>query len=319
MLTDEQKLQIIADNTTCSEAGDEDGYSVLYEKDALALFNAVEAAVNADRVKPATPTAEIMRKGPGWGVKWLRHPRDLEGEKLFLHPPLETHPTLKVWFGPMPESNGKANWTATLYRDTGDKWDFSKGHVLYQGEHKERARYSADCIRFMIGELDKDPNPLDYADDVVADIQPVPTGEVAHWGSVGLYTMSRFYNLHGYQLDPDTPLYVAPPQNVIQAAIEKDRRERKAIPEYFVPWLMSCKTDGYSCEVLVKEAIERLHYAFKDPKNDPMELARIAMEKKVVYPGTPDPKVIVAGLPQNNYPIQGFFVDNFPPEEDDAP
>ena len=71
----------------------------------------------------------------------------------------------------------------------------------------------------------------------------------------------------------------------VKTAIEKDRRERKAIPDGFALWLMSRASDSYSCSLLVKEALERLHAAFKDP-NDPLQ--------EVTPP---------------NSPIQGFSVD----------
>ena len=74
----------------------------------------------------------------------------------------------------------------------------------------------------------------------------------------------------------------------VKTAIEKDRRERKALPEVFVPWLIGRASDSYSCGLLVKGAIELLHAAFKDP-NDPLQ--------------------IPFHYPPLNFPIQGFSVD----------
>jgi hypothetical protein len=64
---------------------------------------------------------------------------------------------LAVWFGSMPESNGKANWTAILYADM-----FSDGFTLERSEYKDRVRYAADRVRFLLGALEKEPFILDY-------------------------------------------------------------------------------------------------------------------------------------------------------------
>ena len=71
-------------------------------------------------------------------------------------------PKLKVYFGSMPESNGKTNWTATLYRDNGSPFDFAQGITVDRSEFKDQVRYCADCLRFLIGEIDMKPNIKDY-------------------------------------------------------------------------------------------------------------------------------------------------------------
>ncbi len=73
-------------------------------------------------------------------------------------------PALAVWYGSMPESNGKKNWTAILYR---------KGEVVFDGPHitidrseyPDRVRYEADRVRHLIGEIDEEPWILDYDAD----------------------------------------------------------------------------------------------------------------------------------------------------------
>lgn len=65
--------------------------------------------------------------------------------------------SLKVWYGSMPESNGKSNFTAILHRG-----DVSKGITIDRSEYPERVRYSADEMRYLIGEIDKEPWILDY-------------------------------------------------------------------------------------------------------------------------------------------------------------
>lgn len=163
MLTKEQKLQVIADNTTCSEAGDEAGYSILYEKDALSLFEAVERAVEDARCKQNEPVAEVTVSHLRLGVQWLPHPEGMVGSKLFLHPTSK----LKVWFGPLPESNGQTNWTAILYKDNGGRFDFTNGFTLAQSEYKDRVRYDADCVRHILGELADQPDILAYDSELM--------------------------------------------------------------------------------------------------------------------------------------------------------
>lgn len=71
---------------------------------------------------------------------------------------------LTVWFGSMPESNGKSNFTALLLR---------KGESLYDGsvitldrsEYEDRVRYEADRVRHLIGELEDEPDILAYDAD----------------------------------------------------------------------------------------------------------------------------------------------------------
>lgn len=71
---------------------------------------------------------------------------------------------LKVWFGPMPESNGKSNWTAILYRG-----DITRGFTLARSEFKDRVRYSGDRVRYLLGELTEQPNILDYDENLMED------------------------------------------------------------------------------------------------------------------------------------------------------
>ncbi len=65
--------------------------------------------------------------------------------------------TLTVWYGKMPESNGKTNWTAILHSD-----DFTSGYCLEQSEYPDRVRYGADRVRWIIGELADKPDILAY-------------------------------------------------------------------------------------------------------------------------------------------------------------
>jgi len=67
-------------------------------------------------------------------------------------------PVLSVWYGEMPESNGKSNWTALLCRDG----DVGSGITIERSEYPDRVRYEADRVRFLIGEINEEPCVLDY-------------------------------------------------------------------------------------------------------------------------------------------------------------
>jgi hypothetical protein len=67
---------------------------------------------------------------------------------------------LSVWYGSMPESNGKTDWTAILH-----KGDIAEGITIDRSEYPDRVRYEADRMRWMIGEIDKEPWILDYDAD----------------------------------------------------------------------------------------------------------------------------------------------------------
>lgn len=77
-------------------------------------------------------------------------------------------PKLEVWFGPMPESNGKTNWTAILH--TGD---ITSGFTIARSEFKDRVRYDADSVRHMIGELPDRPDILAYDGNLI-EAPPAP-------------------------------------------------------------------------------------------------------------------------------------------------
>ncbi|HGV3449381.1 DUF551 domain-containing protein [Raoultella planticola] len=76
--------------------------------------------------------------------------------------PVSLHPELSVWYGSMPESNGKSNWTAILHRK-GEC--LSTGITIELSEHPERVRYEADRVRHIIGELKEEPDILAYDAD----------------------------------------------------------------------------------------------------------------------------------------------------------
>lgn len=86
---------------------------------------------------------------------------------------------IEVWFGSMPESNGRENWTVTLRRkarpEGASKHDLHRlmsGVTVYRSEYKDRARYEADRLRHLLGLLDVAPDILDYDADLHSGYVP---------------------------------------------------------------------------------------------------------------------------------------------------
>lgn len=76
---------------------------------------------------------------------------------------IEPSTELTVWYGSMPESNGRENWTAIIRRvNPVDKWD--QGFCFARSEYPDRVRYEADRMRWIIGELADKPDILAYDD-----------------------------------------------------------------------------------------------------------------------------------------------------------
>ena len=71
-------------------------------------------------------------------------------------------PELTVWYGSMPESNGKTNWTAILHRKGEGIQD---GFTIDRSEYPDRVRYAADRVRYLIGEIAERPYILNYDAD----------------------------------------------------------------------------------------------------------------------------------------------------------
>ncbi|MCM7122227.1 hypothetical protein EKN37_20805 [Enterobacter hormaechei] len=72
-------------------------------------------------------------------------------------------PELTVWYGAMPESNGKANWTAILHRKGEGRC--MNGFTIDCSEYPGRVLYAADRVRYLIGEKSERPSILDYDAD----------------------------------------------------------------------------------------------------------------------------------------------------------
>ena len=72
-------------------------------------------------------------------------------------------PDLTVWYGSMPESNGKANWTAILHRKGEGRC--MDGFTIDRSEYPGRVLYAADRVRYLIGEKSERPRILNYDAD----------------------------------------------------------------------------------------------------------------------------------------------------------
>ncbi|HBY3883425.1 TPA: hypothetical protein ACN3MW_001746 [Klebsiella pneumoniae] len=78
-------------------------------------------------------------------------------------------PALTVWYGDMPETNGKTNWTAILHRK-GEC--LSTGITIDRSEYPDRVRYEADRMRYLIGDLEYEPDILEYDSDAHSGYVP---------------------------------------------------------------------------------------------------------------------------------------------------
>lgn len=85
-------------------------------------------------------------------------------------PPSQARPVeLEVWFGSMPESNGRENWTVMLRRKSAPdaatgaaRHHLLSGFCVCRSEYKDRMRYEADRLRFLLGEIGEEPDILAY-------------------------------------------------------------------------------------------------------------------------------------------------------------
>lgn len=88
---------------------------------------------------------------------------------------------LTVWYGSMPESNGKENWTAILHRKGGSKAD---GITLDRSEYPGRVLYTADRARYLTGEKEDRPYILNYDADKRSDyVYPISASSVVEINS----------------------------------------------------------------------------------------------------------------------------------------
>lgn len=80
---------------------------------------------------------------------------------------------LTVWYGSMPESNGKENWTAMLHRKGEGK--FFDGITIDRSEYPARVLYAADKVRYLLGEITERPSILNYDPDAHSNYAASPS------------------------------------------------------------------------------------------------------------------------------------------------
>lgn len=133
-----------------------------YEGD---FADTVNGCVEALR-KLATTVSPPHGAMPEQSADWLKQEIRMTNEKIAEGSAQVARPALTVWYGPMPESNGKSNFTAILRRKDGKGLEgMTNSHCLDQSEYPERVRYTADRVRYLIGEIDECPDILAYDAD----------------------------------------------------------------------------------------------------------------------------------------------------------
>ena len=115
---------------------------------------------------PVVPTfdewLELRGNKPlGWVKDAMRESYDA-CRAAMLHGKSDGKPELTVWYGAIPETNGKTNWTAILHRKS---QQILEGITIDRSEYPDRVRYEADRMRHLIGELPDEPDILSYDAD----------------------------------------------------------------------------------------------------------------------------------------------------------
>jgi hypothetical protein len=149
-----------------------------------------EFCVSGDRSELQTEVVDhLNRDNPEDGtysvVALFREPAPQASEAV--------RPALAVWYGSMPESNGKSNWTAILHRK-GDGLMDGPHVTIDRSEYPDRVRYEADRVRYLIGEIDKEPWILDYDADKCDAPQAAKDGGDGAKGAVVLSEPLRVFS-----------------------------------------------------------------------------------------------------------------------------
>ncbi|MCW4839303.1 hypothetical protein [Enterobacter hormaechei] len=97
------------------------------------------------------------------GIQAMRIALDGMNRRAAMLQGADEKPELTVWYGSMPESNGKANWTAILHRKGEGRC--MDGFTIDRSEYPGRVLYAADRVRYLIGEKSERPSILDYDAD----------------------------------------------------------------------------------------------------------------------------------------------------------
>lgn len=140
--------------------------------DVVALYAAPPAPVSAPKV-PNSVTAEtcsLDELGHDWNDAEY-YAQGWNACRAAILQGVDGRPELTVWYGSMPESNGKTNWTAILHRKGEGIQD---GMTIDRSEYPGRVLYAADRVRYLIGEKADRPYILDYDTDTHSGyVEPV--------------------------------------------------------------------------------------------------------------------------------------------------
>ncbi|MFZ5334788.1 hypothetical protein ACOY9E_21185 [Enterobacter asburiae] len=165
------------------------GYSPSFHEDAVPLYSAPPAPVSVPDYPETLPCPVMLEPGLRFGKgvttktmlgalqRRAEHYAELEAmtpeqraehdagmkELAAMLQGTDGKPELTVWYGSMPESNGKANWTAILHRKGESRC--MDGFTIDRSEYPGRVLYAADRVRYLIGEKSERPSILDYDAD----------------------------------------------------------------------------------------------------------------------------------------------------------
>jgi hypothetical protein len=121
-----------------------------------AVYERIEKLIDA---KPGTPEGDEL----SFLAFLVESVEEVGGYDGPLTTPVPAGEGLTVWYGSMPESNGRQNWTAILGRKGDTDFDIAvDGFCFARSEYPDRVRYDADHMRWVIGELAEKPCVLDY-------------------------------------------------------------------------------------------------------------------------------------------------------------
>jgi hypothetical protein len=146
--------------------------------------------------------------------------------------PVSAQPELTVWYGPMPESSGAQNFTATLMRKGASMFDTDQ-YIFSRSEYPDRVRYEADFMRYLIGERAERPELWDKSYDAdkhsgyVAPVSAQQGAAVAaekpgQWGYNVLTERMEPRENGGFYLAREADKWAAHPAPAAQAVDARD-------------------------------------------------------------------------------------------------
>lgn len=187
-------------------------YTEHRQPDAFELRNCIIERLYTAPPAPVSVPEPIKRNdADGWWVykgrrvgggcaEWYN--RALDDCRAAMLQGADGKPELTVWYGAMPETNGKTNWTAMLHRKGHHPWE---GITIDRSEYPGRVRYEADRMRHLIGELADEPDILAYDSDAHSGyVEPVTTAYKLPEGWVAVpVEPTEDMIVNGFESEPD--------------------------------------------------------------------------------------------------------------------